>query len=210
MSEAAQALQEAIDALRRQGAAPHDRLRFHQLDALARRLPTLNDPVRALVAGKLQAGIEAYLQARPASPQPASIAVAPRKTSTPLAQLHAHIRSTRANLRAEGDGEGDEARDVDELASARRFRQSWESGRSLERVQQALERRPANAGPLNSHALVLQSLDAMRELSPAYLRRFLLHVESLQWLEQAAAKPPRDKPKQVARAAKTSQRARKG
>jgi hypothetical protein len=28
----------------------------------------------------------------------------------------------------------------------------------------------------------------MRELSPDYLRRFLVHVESLQWLDQATEK----------------------
>ena len=49
----------------------------------------------------------------------------------------------------------------------------------------AVARGPAQAGPLNSHALVLRSLERLRELSPAYLRRFLGHVQTLQWLEDA-------------------------
>jgi Protein of unknown function (DUF2894) len=52
-------------------------------------------------------------------------------------------------------------------------------------VEQALARKPAQAGPLNSHVLVLQALELMRELSPDYLRHFLAHVESLQWLERS-------------------------
>jgi hypothetical protein len=72
-----------------------------------------------------------------------------------------------------------------ELASARRFRSAWGRGRSQDQLQEALARKPAQAGPLNSHVLVLQALELMGELSPDYLRHFLQHVESLQWLEQA-------------------------
>ena len=43
----------------------------------------------------------------------------------------------------------------------------------------AVSRKPANAGPLNSHLLVLHSLGMLGELSDAYLRRFLVQVESL-------------------------------
>ncbi|QJW85699.1 DUF2894 domain-containing protein [Ramlibacter terrae] len=57
-------------------------------------------------------------------------------------------------------------------------------------VAEAVARRPAQAGPLNSHVLVLQTLGMMRELSPDYLRRFIEHVETLQWLEQAAPPAP--------------------
>jgi hypothetical protein len=52
-------------------------------------------------------------------------------------------------------------------------------------VVQATHRAPENAGPLNSHMLVLRTLGLMRELSPHYLRRFLSHTETLLWLEQA-------------------------
>jgi hypothetical protein len=71
-------------------------------------------------------------------------------------------------------------------------------------------RKPANAGPLNSHALVLQVLSLMRDLSPEYLRRFVGTVETLQWLERAGDKLPREtrKPASAAKRA-TPARAKK-
>jgi hypothetical protein len=83
-----------------------------------------------------------------------------------------------------------ETQDQDELPSARRFMQAWDASRTHDAVEQAITRKPLNAGPLNSHMLVLQSLGLMRGLSPDYLRRFLVHVESLQWLDQASAVYP--------------------
>ncbi|HZY18806.1 MAG TPA: DUF2894 domain-containing protein [Ramlibacter sp.] len=108
-----------------------------------------------------------------------------------LAQLSQDLRSAaQARLVAEDDGPvGSQERDPEELSSARRFRRAWSSRRTLERVEQAVSRRPAQAGPLNSHVLVLQSLALMQELSPDYLRRFVAQVESLHWLEQAGARP---------------------
>ena len=89
-----------------------------------------------------------------------------------------------------------------ELASVRRFRSAWSASRSQEQLEQALARKPAQAGPLNSHVLVLQALELMGELSPDYLRHFLLHVDSLQWLEQAreARTPAKAAKVKVARA----------
>ena len=52
-------------------------------------------------------------------------------------------------------------------------------------MQQARERAPQNAGPLNPQRLMLETLARMGELSPHYLRRFLAHAETLLWLEQA-------------------------
>ena len=54
--------------------------------------------------------------------------------------------------------------------------------------------------------LVLQSLALMRERSTDYLRRFLVTVETLQWLEQAREKYPR--PSAKAKPAKAPRRAR--
>lgn len=106
--------------------------------------------------------------------------------ASPLALLNAYIRESVA-ARTPPLLPGETA-DGDELPSVRRFRHAWTRVRAQDQVAQAVARRPAQAGPLNSHALVLQSLAMMRELSPEYLRRFVEHVETLQWLEQAA--PP--------------------
>ncbi|MFZ2387771.1 MAG: DUF2894 domain-containing protein, partial [Polaromonas sp.] len=47
-----------------------------------------------------------------------------------------------------------------------------------------------------SHMLVLRSLALMRKLSPDYLQRFLSHVDTLLWLDQANQKytPVKAKP----------------
>jgi hypothetical protein len=173
-------VQERIAALRESGEWQVDAARFGYLEALARRIPAQPAPVRERLEQKLEIGLSEFMQ------RVAARAPAPRKkptSTTPLAQLNAYIRGLRA---ASPEGQAG-----DELASARAFRQAWEKTRALERVQQALARKPANAGPLNSHALVLRSLDVLRELSPDYLRRFVAQVETLQWLEQARDSLPR-------------------
>lgn len=73
-----------------------------------------------------------------------------------------------------------------ELASVARFRETWARVAAEKQVDQALGRAPDNPGPLNSHRLVLHTLTLMRNLSPEYLRRFMSHVDTLQWLEQAS------------------------
>ncbi|MDP3202838.1 MAG: DUF2894 domain-containing protein [Hydrogenophaga sp.] len=86
-----------------------------------------------------------------------------------------------------------------ELRSVRGFREAWSRICAEDEVTQAVEQGPENAGPLNSHRLVLRTLALMRDLSPDYLRRFLSHADTLLWLEQAQAqsraKPPAAKPK---------------
>jgi len=76
-----------------------------------------------------------------------------------------------------------------ELASARRFRAVWADLQANERVGEALARRPRNAGPLNSHALVLQLVSSLQATSPAYLRRVVDLVETMGWLERASERP---------------------
>jgi hypothetical protein len=61
------------------------------------------------------------------------------------------------------------------------------------RLAGATARVPANAGPLNSAGLVQRALDLMRDVSPAYLQRFVAHADALMWLERATgahALPP--------------------
>ncbi len=100
--------------------------------------------------------------------------------AAPLKHLNGYIATVAAT-----NAPPEESASARELASVRRFRSAWGQSRSQQQLEQALARKPAQAGPLNSHVLVLQALELMGELSPDYLRRFLLHVEALQWLEQA-------------------------
>lgn len=183
--DGAGALQAALAAMRREGAWRIDPARFHWLEALSRRLPAQPEAVRRILQARLEAAVADYAARLAAAPPPAGNVrgLHPAAAgSEPLVQLNRSIRSARPPDAAALPGESQQP---DELASVRRFRRAWSASRSQQQVAQAALRKPANAGPLNSHALVLDSLELMRELSPDYLRRFLLHVESLQWLEQA-------------------------
>lgn len=104
-----------------------------------------------------------------------------RSPRSPLAELNAHIEQASAQARA-GQPTGGGA--WPELRSAQRFRETWERLGAEVQVQQARERAPQNAGPLNPQRLMLDTLARMGELSPHYLRRFLAHTETLLWLEQ--------------------------
>jgi len=126
--------------------------------------------------------------------------------TSPLADLNAYIRGTVETRRAAIEEDTGDAANPDDLFNARSFRKAWERGRTLDRFEQALARTPANAGPLNSHALVLRSLAQMRELSTDYLRRFLVQAETLQWLEKAREKYPREEAKAGKAAARKTKR----
>lgn len=157
-----------------------DAARIAQLAALARRVENAAPRVRELLRKKLAQG-QADLPA-PAAPEIAPIAVRPRGkarfTCEPLASL---------NRKAGGPAAGQD------LPSAIRFRRSWSRSRAAERVVEASSSKPAQAGPLNSQVLMLESLELMRQLSPDYLRRFVAHAEALLWLEGAVAGAPQRK-----------------
>lgn len=70
-----------------------------------------------------------------------------------------------------------------EMKSVQQFRQSWQRMKVQDQVEHALSQGPANAGPLNSHRLVLRTLGLMQELSPAYLHHFMSHLDTLLQLD---------------------------
>ena len=119
-----------------------------------------------------------------------------------LAQLNQYIQNVKQggiNHRPEsglGSSLVSDREASSEMASVRRFRQAWSRNVAEDQVDQAVVRGPVNAGPLNSHMLVLRSLALMRKLSPDYLRRFLSHVDTLLWLDQVNQKltPAKAKP----------------
>lgn len=175
-----------VDKLQRALADHGDR--FHQAQQSARdavvRLtagqPALARELRRLfAAGDFQA---VHRLDTPAAVQPAA---------APLAALNHYIRqASRANMDGNPpDGAPDHHPDQREMKSVRRFRETWSRIAAERQVDQALVRGPENAGPLNSHMLVLRSLALMRDLSPDYLRRFMSQVDSLLWLEEESQKP---------------------
>lgn len=165
--------------------------------ALARRLAGQPEAVQALLRPRAAEPVP--------EPGPTGTPAKQHGSPSPLAQLNESLRAAQAARLAPAPGEPPP--DPGELASARRFRAAWDASRVLDQVDRAIARRPAQAGPLNSHMLVVQSLAMMRTLSTDYLRHFLAHVETLQWLEQASGAEAKEagkpgKPARRARAAK--------
>jgi hypothetical protein len=125
--------------------------------------------------------------------------VATLETSGGCASLGALVRQLEqhspenADVRSEGN-----AGSRFELKTIRRFRNTWSKLSADKQVTRALEQTPNNAGPLNSHLLVLRSLALMREISPDYLNRFMSYADTLLCLDQcgkeklgsARKKPP--------------------
>jgi hypothetical protein len=171
------------------------------MEALARRIPAQPEPLRRVLQARFDARLAQYA-ADTAADHAGPVATpraAARPSASPLAGLAQLLRDARPAADIAGR---------DELASARRFREAWDARRALEKLDLALAQRPAQAGPLNSHALVLQSLELMRAASPRYLRQFVLHVETLQWLAEAdeqvgAQRPARKSPGPGGTAAKS-------
>ena len=157
---------------------PADAVRAHFAQALARRMETAPEAVQRVLQGKLTKALAHGVASEPPeSPSPRS----PKKPRSPLAELNLRVgASTRSELR-----------------SVRAFSETWSRICAEEDVAQAVQRGPENAGPLNSHMLVLRTLSSLRELSPDYLRRFMAHADTLLWLDRAGSrlKPPAGKGK---------------
>ena len=182
-----EALATRLEALRRQGAPRIAPARWLKLQALAHRMVMQPDAVQAVLRPRVQAQAEA-IEAQLAGQATSAAMHQPGAKAATLPTV-AWPRVTH---------------DSSELAGAVRFRRAWSRSRAQESVSQAATQRPANAGPLNSHALAQQSLAIMGALPADYLRRFVAHVEALQWLEAVAPQvaPPARKARRPAKAAR--------
>ena len=191
-----------LESLRAEGAQHHDPVRFRYLEVLAARLPAQPPAVQQVLARRLQAALLDYARRTRTPPRQPLAATAPAGAPSALAQLNRDL-STRAQADADSVLVGGGA-SVSDMKSVRRFSEVWSKIAAEQQVAQAFTRGPENAGPLNAHRLMLRSLALMRSLSPDYLRHFLSQMDSLLWLEQAAAKPARAplKPGRVARSSK--------
>lgn len=192
----------SLESLRKEGAHHLDPIRFHYMEVLLRRLQAQPAAVRRILEGKLQDALTDYTERfnRSCKTDNREVVNQPKPGSTPLADLNRYIQSL---TQTSGDGRlgGDLLEDgvgPSDMKSVRRFSEVWSKIAAENQVDQAFGRGPDNAGPLNSHMLVLRSLTWMRDLSPDYLRRFLSQADSLLWLEQvnqqytlADAKPAR-------------------
>lgn len=178
-----------IAALRERGADRFDPVRFRFIEALARRTAGQQGAAREVLDGRLAQALADYearlAQAAGESGQP--VASEEMAGGSPLAELLALIGQP---VSEEPAGSLDKiglrhAEAPGELKSMQYFRSTWSKLSVDKQLAQALEKAPENAGPLNSHHLVLQSLRQMRDISPEYLKRFMSYVDALFWLDQA-------------------------
>lgn len=158
-----------------------DSVRAHYAQALQRRMQAAPEAVQRVLQDRVQRAMADAPETGEAKPPRAR----PKNILTPLGQLNQYMATATQG--------------GPELKGAQRFRETWSRICAEEDVTQAVERGPENAGPLNSHMLVLRTLGLMRDLSPDYLRRFMSHADTLLWLEQAHGrlKEPAGKTKPV-------------
>mgnify|MGYP006157018619 CR=1 FL=1 len=188
---------EALEALRAEGAQRHNPARFHYLEVLAQRLPGQPAAVQQVLAQRLEQAVATYArEARSA----ATAAAAPGKGATPATAAPSPLAQLNRDLTARASAEPHAATTdplhagagahLPDMKSVRQFSEVWSKISAEQQVVQALHRGPENAGPLNSHKLVLRSLSLMRALSPDYLRRFMSQMDALLWLDQAGTRAP--------------------
>ena len=167
-----------LAAWRERGEHRRDPVRFHFIEALARRANDHSGDARRILDDKVGTLLAAYGEDLEATPHAENTPADPPPHTT-LAQLAEHI-ARHASSRGDRSA-------TDELKTLEFFRNTWSRLSAQRRITQSLEKLPQNAGPLNSHNLVHQSLTLMRELSPEYLNRFISYVDALLWVDQANA-----------------------
>ncbi len=178
-----------LELLRRQGAHRLSPVDFHYMEALERRIPGQAPNTRHILEGKLTTAVAAY-QVRFEQVQcnavQATAAVTAEKV-TALGQLvqsmSQHMPDAAADTEASMWAPASVSRN--ELKSVRNFRNTWSKLSAQKQVLQAMGKAPQNAGPINSHMLVLRSLELMRDISPDYLYRFMSYADTLLCLDQA-------------------------
>lgn len=177
-----------IHALRSQGADQFDPVGLHYLEVLSRRASTQQGPVRRVLDGKLAQTLAAYTQKLEQRQNAANPATgAPPNHPGPLGELVQYLAQHNP---ANGDGlTGELPGARPELKVVRNFRGTWARLSAERQVTQALSQAPQNAGPINSHRVVLQSLALMRDIAPDYLNHFMTYVDTLLCLDEAQQAP---------------------
>ena len=103
-----------------------------------------------------------------------------------LAELNAYLALHMPTLQAADAGSASSTapNPPSELKAVQHFRSSWTRIYREKQLGDALEQAPKNAGPINSHILMLRSLALMRDLAPGYLHRFMAYADTLLCLDQ--------------------------
>ena len=176
---------QSIIELRKAGADQVDPVRLHYLEALAARADAQQDHVKELLSKKLAKAtvelsdrINEIVAKAGTSDVAHSPAVQPRTLLVELTRYlleHTHD----ASLQPQANQIGMRS----ELKAVRQFRSTWSKLSADKQLNHELDQAPKNAGPINSHMLVLRSLALMRDISPDYLNRFISYADTLVYLD---------------------------
>jgi hypothetical protein len=202
-----------IVALRAAGAQQLDALRLHYLEVLSARAQAQSGRVQRILQDRIARAVAEFQERLAQAQRPAGegAAEAPSPSSLPLPAMAQSAKSPPGPLadlvrsmaqeapeHGEAGWQGTLAKGP-ELRSVRLFRNTWSKLSADQQLNNALDRAPLNAGPINSHMLVLRSLALMRTLSPDYLNRFISYADTLIRLEQVEQAKPAQKPKPKAK-----------
>lgn len=173
----------SLEALRAAGAPRFDAVGWHYLEILAERSRMQSGAAQALLQHKLQAALKnlqlrmSAAAAEPVPPIPAN------RVPSPLAVLLEDMKPKTGATGAQNPGQLGAWRA--QSPRVQQFRKQLSRISVQKQVTQAMAQAPQNAGPINSHMLVLRSLGMMRDISPDYLNRFMAHVDTLLCLDEA-------------------------
>ncbi|CAN5283513.1 DUF2894 domain-containing protein [soil metagenome] len=218
-----------VRAARAQGAHRFAPVRFRLIEALSRRAEAHGGEARRLLDARLLQLLAAYRvdleRAHAATAAAAASATsATADTREPAAdgsprrgpiaslvdQLAQHAAAPQDGMAPAANSPGSATAAPDQLKTMRYFSGTWSKLSADRRLKQSLVKLPENAGPLNSHQLVHRALTLMRDVSPAYLNRFMSYVDTLSWLEQATAGNTASSPASRSEGTKKSGRSKAG
>lgn len=172
----------ALEMLRAAGAAQVDALGWHYIETLAKRTQRQSGAAQSLLWIKLQDKLAEFEGRMPTTAVPHAVTAPKPVTPSPMAVL---LKEMSPPTELQGAD-----KPMGQLAVTPRiqqFRKQLGQISMQKKVTQAMAQAPQNAGPINSHMLVLRSLGLMRDLSPDYLHRFMGYVDTLMWLDESSA-----------------------
>lgn len=168
-----------LDALKTARAAELDAVGWHYIETLAQRMACQTPAVQRLLRDRLERAVQDF-QARLTAKTACGHAVIHTAAPSPMARLLQEIAPAAPPV-----SNASAFMDSGESPRLRQFRQQLRKISVQKQVAHALAQAPHNAGPINSHMLVLRAMALMRDISPDYLNRFMTHVDTLLRLDDA-------------------------
>lgn len=182
------------ETLEQNGAAQLDPVNWHYIQVLTQRAQRQQGLAQHLLLDKLEkalSDLQAKLSAAPKNALQKKQVLAPSPLAALLQEMLPKVTDSDAAQNTSGQ--------VTKFSSTawraespriRQFRKQLQQISVQKQVSNAIAQAPQNAGPINSHMLILKSLSVMRDASPDYLNRFMGYVDTLLWLEVAESVKP--------------------